>query len=74
MSELLFNGHGGRKPQTEARRYVYRIIALMLSHELRDENRDGWMFGGVEQEQDRRRVEKAIKSVRSEMKRKAAAP
>lgn len=69
----LFTGSQGRRPQTEARRYVYAILAKMLSDELRqgDEHGGGWMFGGVEDEVDLRRLKKAIKAVRSEMQRKA---
>lgn len=69
MSNLRFNGSSGSKPQTEARRYVYRIISTMLTSELGD--REGWMFGGIDNEFDRRRLRKAIVAVRDEMKRKA---
>lgn len=72
MSELKFNGGSGRKPQTEARRYVYGTLVVMLLHELRQrETGEGWMFGGIEHEPDQRRLIKALKAVREEMKRKA---
>jgi alcohol dehydrogenase YqhD (iron-dependent ADH family) len=69
-TKLLFNGDDGRKPQTEARRYVYRILRTMLDHELQD--RDGWMFGGVEREPDVRRLTKAVEAVKKELLRKVA--
>ena len=71
MADLKFSGANGRKPQTEARRYVYRILFSMLKHELGDV--DGWMFGGIEEEPDKRRLTKAIKAVMVEMRRKGNA-
>lgn len=65
-----FNGDAGRTPQMEAKRYVYRIIYRMLERELSPEERDGWMFGGVEFPSDRRNLTKAIKAVMKEMKRR----
>jgi len=73
---MKFNGDGrgrhGRKPNTEARRYVYAILVPMLEHELNSDQRDGWMFGGIEEEPDQRRLRKAIKAVMVEMRRKAS--
>ena len=69
MSELKFSGASGQRPQTEARRYVYAVLSAMLDHELCEP--EGWMFGGIEQEPDERRVRKAIKAVRAEMLRKS---
>jgi hypothetical protein len=63
-----FTGQSGLRPQTEARRYVYLVLASMLARELEDD--EGWMFGGIEDESDRRRLGKAIRAVRVEMKRK----
>lgn len=75
MSALRFNSNDGRKPQTEARRYVYNVIAAMLENEFNEPDcYDGWMFGGIEQEPDRRRLTKAIKSVIAEMLRKGRGP
>ena len=65
-----FTGANGRKPSTEARRYVYAILVPMLQHELCDEAQ--WMFGGIDCEFDRRRLRIAIKKVIVEMERKAA--
>jgi hypothetical protein len=56
MGELKFGGANGRKPQAEARRYVYAVAATMLENELGEHQRNGWMFGGLEEEPDRRRV------------------
>jgi hypothetical protein len=69
---MKFNGSSGRKPQTEARRYVYAILVAVLEHEHHDP--DGWMFGGVEDSFDQRRLHKAINAVKAEMRRKADAP
>ncbi len=67
-----FNGQTGRKPQTEARRYVYGVLCAMLDSEFNDPDfHEGWMFGGIEHEPDRRRLTKAIKLVRAELARKA---
>lgn len=68
---LKFKGADGRKPSTEARRYVYALLVPMLEHELRDEARHGWMFGGIDEEPDKRRLRKAIKAVMVEMRKKA---
>ncbi len=65
---LKFSGESGRKPQTEARRYVYRIVAAMLANDGTDA--EGWLLGGIEEDPDRRRVRKAAKAVADEMLRK----
>ncbi len=67
---LKFQSSIGRRAQTEARRYVYAILVAMLEHEHSDP--DGWMFGGVENEVDQRRLHKAIRAVQKEMLRKSA--
>jgi len=71
--KLKFDGSSGRKPQTEARRYVYDVIVQMLDAQLthEPERTEGWVFGGITNEFDRRRVTKAIKAVQVEMRRKA---
>ena len=70
--ELRFNGASGRKPQTEARLYVYSVMVAMLENEFNaPDNTEGWMFGGIENDFDRRRLTKAIKAVAAEMTRKA---
>jgi hypothetical protein len=71
---MKFDGSSGFRPSAEARRYVYAVLGAMLEHELseaRNFNHDGWMFGGIEDEADRRRLTKAINLVRDEMRRKA---
>jgi hypothetical protein len=72
MMALLFNSENGRKPQTEARRYVYKIIASFIDNELTHEGAR-WFLDGVEQEPDQRRVRKALRAVRAEMLRKGNA-
>jgi len=69
VSKRKFNGASGRKPQAEARRYVYAVLVAVLNNEFNE--RDGWMFGGIEDEFDRRRLTKAIKAVAVEMLRKS---
>lgn len=71
--KLKFDGSRGWKPQAEARRYVYSVLVAMLDHEVSSypENVEGWMFGGIDNEFDRRRLEKAIRAVQAEMLRKA---
>lgn len=63
-----FTGASGMKPQTEARRYVYGIIWAMLNNEHAGDG--GWIYGGVENEFDVRRLEKAVAAVQKEMLRK----
>ena len=65
----VFNGANGRKPQTEARMYIYRCIAAALDNST--EQSDGGWFGlpGAN-EFDRRRWRKAIDAVTKEMIRK----
>lgn len=71
-SSRRFNGDSGRKPQTEARRYVYAILSEMILSEIREQGQ--WMYGGIENEFDRTRLTKALNAVRKEMKRKAFKP
>jgi hypothetical protein len=68
VAKLKFSGASGRRPQAEARSYVYSVIVAMLDNELGESQ--GWMFGGIEEEPDERRVRKAVKAVRAEMLRK----
>jgi hypothetical protein len=69
-SELKFNGSSGRKPQAEARRYVYRMLSTVL--DLAIQNGDGWLFDNVEREPDQRRLLKAVHAVRKELEMKGA--
>jgi len=72
---LKFSGASGRKPQTPARRYVYRVLARMLDPQLWDDSSMGrWMLDGLDEEPDRRRVIKAMRAVRAELERKGNAP
>jgi hypothetical protein len=65
---MMFDGSSGRRPSAEARRYVYMVLATSLDVDLQDP--DGWMFGGMENEVDRRRVRKAAVLVIAELQRK----
>ena len=67
--EQQFTGASGMQPQAEARRYVYRIVESMLAHERPGDG--GWIYGGIENEFDVRRLKKAVSAVRKEMLRKA---
>lgn len=71
MTELRFSGSTGRQPQAEARRYVYNVMCAMLANEFSPDQRDGWMFGGIEYEADLRRLKKALRAVMAELRRKA---
>ena len=68
---MIFDGGSGRRPSAEARRYVYGVLAQILDNELGPDEKEGWIFGGVEDELDRRRLTKAVKAVQKEMRRKA---
>lgn len=64
-----FNGSGGRKPSTEARRYVYKCLASVLEEEI--ELSSIWLCADDMDEFDRRRVLIAAKKVVIELRRKA---
>jgi hypothetical protein len=65
----LFNGDSGRKPQAEARRFVYGCLYRLLDNE--DERTTGWFrMPDDADEFDRRRLYKALDAVRNEMSRK----
>lgn len=66
---MKFDGGSGRRPQTEARRYVYAVLASALSTDMSDP--EGWVFGGMEDEFDRRRAKKAGRAIIAELLRKA---
>lgn len=67
---MKFDGSSGRRPSAEARSYVYRVLAASLETDLVD--RDGWMFGGIENDADRRRVRRAAEKVIKELLSKGA--
>jgi hypothetical protein len=56
----------------EARRYVYRVLVLMLDSQI--QKQDTWMFGGVIRTVDRTRVTKAIRAVQAELRKKSRRP
>lgn len=63
-----------REARREARAYVYNICAAMLEaqYNTAPENREGWMFGGLEEEDDRRLVYEEIKRLESELLKRGA--
>jgi hypothetical protein len=68
--QMKFTSANGRgMPRKQARRYVYNVLTMMLDYELTD--REGWMFGGIDNECDRRRLKTAIRAVIREMTKKA---
>jgi hypothetical protein len=70
---LKFNGESGRKPQTEARRWVYAVLATILDNSS-ERSEHGWFSLGPDGDEfDRRRLLKALDSVRAEMVRKSGA-
>lgn len=70
MSAIMFDGKSGRRPSAEARRYVYRVLAAALDEDLND--RQGWVFGGMDHDVDRRRAWKEAKKIIAELLRKGA--
>lgn len=56
------------------RAYVYSVCASMLNaqHATHPENVEGWMFGGVEGEEDRAAVLAEVKRLECEMADRAA--
>jgi len=70
VSALRFKGDAtGQKPSTQARVYVYNVLVAMIDSELTES--EGWMFGGIEADADRRRLKRALHKVRAELLRKA---
>ncbi len=68
---MRFNGSSGRKPSTEARRYVYACIAAALDNGT-ERSGGGWFGLGQDADEfDRRRLHRALNLVRDEMLRKA---
>lgn len=73
VSDLKFtSANGAGRPSTQARRYVYQILVAMLDAQLNHhpENIEGWMFGGIEHEADRRRVSKEIRRCMADFARR----
>lgn len=66
----MFDGKSGRKPSAEARRYIYAVLATAIVHDLLD--LEGWIFGGMDEEPDRRRARKAALAIKRELEKKAA--
>lgn len=65
-----FDGSSGMKPSAEARRYIYRVMATALDTDMTDD--EGWVFGGIDCEFDRRRLREAAKRVRADLLRKGS--
>lgn len=68
---MRFDGSAGMRPSAQARRHVYTRLAEMLGTDLAEE---AWMFDGITDEPDQRRLLKAIRAVAAEMARKGAMP
>jgi hypothetical protein len=66
--EQRFTGSTGLQPQAEARRYVYGVLWAMLDNEHPGDG--GWIYGGIENEFDVRRLKKAVAAVQKELLRK----
>jgi hypothetical protein len=67
---MEFTKSNGTKPSTQARRYVYRIVAELLDGDIA--NGSEWMWREFD-EADSRRIMNATKKIIAEMRRKAGA-
>jgi len=65
---MEFSGENGTKPSTQARKYVYQILAKALIADLDNDSR--WLYEGLD-EADQRRVRTAVRKVIVEMRRKS---
>lgn len=65
---MKFDGASGMRPSAEARRYVYVVLSSALETDLGDPQ--GWIFGGIDNEFDRRRAFAAARLVIRELRRK----
>lgn len=71
----IFNADGRIKPQTQARRWVYSVLAAVLGNDAERHEPGRWFDPGEDADEfDRRRIRKAIEAVKKEMERKAASP
>lgn len=68
MSRFINRPEKGGKPSTQARRYVYQVLATTLEHDLNNDSE--WLYDGMD-EFDIRRVRQAVKKVIVELRRKA---
>ena len=68
---MKFNGASGRKPSAEARRYIYRMLAMSLEEKLSDGTGNPYDDDGLD-ELDRRRIQRVGDLVVRELRRKAA--
>lgn len=64
---MMFSGKDGRKPQTEARRYVYRCLYQTL---VNDFDTGAGYLNEFASEFDRRRCHKAARAILKELERK----
>ncbi len=51
---------------------MFNVLASVIDHELSEDGADGWMFGGVDNEFDRRRLTNELKKHRSFVLKRAA--
>jgi hypothetical protein len=64
-----FDGSSGKRPSAEARRYVYDCFATTLAADL--DNGSGYIFEDDDLDEfDVRRIQKAVKLVIKELRRK----
>jgi len=60
----------GSRPRSQARKYVYSVLSLMLEQELNPDEKEGWVFGGIDDERDRMLLKKAVKMLIREFEKK----
>lgn len=56
----------------EARAYMFNVMASVIDNELTDDQKDGWMFGGVDNEFDRRRLTNELKKYKAFVLKRAS--
>ena len=66
---MMFDGSSGRPPRSEARRYVLGVVASSIEDDLHD--KQGWIFGGMEDPADRRLAKKAALALIAQLCRRA---
>lgn len=64
----------GNEGVIAARQYLYGVLWSMLDTELNGDNLgklEGWVFGGIETEHDKKLLIKAIERLKSSVRKKA---
>ena len=60
----------GREGVTAARKYLYGVLWSILDYELSPDNLgklEGWVFGGIETEHDKKLLVEAVERLQSEL-------